>query len=86
MSAQTQGVEGEERAAVLFIAVGLLSCSVCVPEEWEPEEVARQTNIANLCGTKNGWMISDDKTFAGGQPMPCACEQVPGRRHWFLEC
>lgn len=63
---------------------GLLCASVCAPAEMTGEEVAAEMLPS---GTSHGkWCVSDEKTFAGGEPMPCPCEQDPSRRHWLLDC
>lgn len=66
-------------------ALGALSCSVCAPESMTPEEIIAGTEKEYPCGTTAGWQISKSKTFKGGQPMPCPCEQTKGRQHWRLE-
>ncbi len=72
---------------VIIYAQGALSMSVCVPKDWLRDKVIEEVNRKSLCGTTNGWMISDDKTFKGGQPMPCPCDKFPDARlHYFIEC
>jgi hypothetical protein len=46
---------------------GGLDCQVCVPKEWTDDEVLNFANIANPCGTKQGWVIrkKGDPALAG---------------------
>lgn len=72
-------------SAVIVYRPGGLSCSVCVPREWDRETVTREVNLAHPCGTEAGWAIARDATFAGGQPMPCPCDRLDWRMHWLME-
>jgi len=65
---------------------GVVCCSVCAPATMSGEEVARRTNLVNPAGTRGGWSVSTERTFADGTPMPAACNTDPGRRHWLLNC
>lgn len=75
-----------DTAEVHVYREGPLSLSVCVPSYWKRDRVELEVNKAHHCGTENGWMVSQDKKFSGGQPMPCECDQVAFRRHWLMDC
>ncbi len=64
--------------------MGPLSCSVCAPKGMEQSEILRQVEVREPSGTSNGWMISDDKIFKTGEPMPNQCEDEGNRQHWFV--
>ena len=64
---------------------GLLSMSVCAPKTMPIEDILADCEDQHLCGTDNGWMLSENKTFKDGKPMPCACENDFSRQHWLLE-
>ena len=64
---------------------GLCYCSVCT-DLIDPAEVAAETNRQNPTGLDRGWSISDDPTFANGQPNPCPCNHHEGRQHFLLSC
>lgn len=72
-------------ANVYVYADGPLCCSVCVPKEWNREQVEREVNAAHPCGTENGWAVSKDSTFASGQTNPCECHDDSMRLHWLLD-
>jgi hypothetical protein len=63
---------------------GIVHCSVCAPKDMEREEVERLTNLANLSGTTHGWRVSDDLTFASGEPNPHDAGDCG--RHWLMVC
>lgn len=65
---------------------GLLCCSVCAPEGMSPEDVLKRVNEIHPCGTENGWTISEDKTFKGGEENGGIFECHRGTtRHWLLD-
>ena len=70
---------------VTISKIGAFSCSVCVPKDMSHTEIVRQIENQYPAGTSNGWMISEDKAFHGGEPMPCVCELNPERLHYFVE-
>lgn len=71
---------------VVVYASGLLCCSVCAPVGMSRAELEREVNRIHPCGTRKGWTISTDPTFASGQPNPCPCNDHPTeRQHWLLE-
>lgn len=72
--------------SVVFLKIGPLSMSVCVPADWPREQVEREVNAAHLCGTEYGWQIAADPTFKDGSPNPCPCDRHPGRLHYFMDC
>lgn len=87
----TGQIAPSEAGDIFMYRVGGLSMSVCAPASLEGPAVADAIEQYYPCGGKHGasdlrWTISGDKTFAGGQPNPCVCEESPDRRHWFIEC
>ncbi len=75
-----------EAGDIYLYRVGGLSMSVCAPESLTGEQVAAAVNRHYECGTEHGWQIAPDKTFKGGEPNPCVCEETPDRKHWFIDC
>lgn len=71
---------------VWIYAAGAITCSVCAPGGMDREVVSRQVNSQHPTGISSKWQISDDTHFKGGEPMPCACDYEPGRKHWLLHC
>ncbi len=71
---------------VIVYARGLLSCSVCAPVAMSPEDVQAEVNRLRPSGTEAGWVRPPDETFSGGEPIPCPCNELPGRQHWLFEC
>ena len=72
----------------VYLAGGL-SCSVCVPADWPRERIEEAVNVRHPCATPPSelrWKIADDKTFKGGEPNPCPCDQATGRLHYFMDC
>lgn len=69
---------------VAIMSWGLFYCSVCAPEGMDRAVVERAVERQMPCGTTKGWTISDDPTFASGNPNPCPCRMLPGRVHWLL--
>lgn len=67
-------------------ATGLCAASVCAPNDMHPDEVARLTNISRPTGIESQWQLSTDKTFKGGEPNPCVCEQDNTRLHYLMVC
>ena len=56
---KTQGPEVTRR--------GALDCQVCVPAAYSDAQVLSFANMANCCGTENGWAIrrQGDRKLAG---------------------
>lgn len=73
-----------DRGDVFVYSVGLVHCSVCAPSEFDGNAVAAIVESGMTAGTQNGWTLSDDKTFASGEKMPCECNEDNSRRHWLL--
>jgi hypothetical protein len=67
-------------------SVGICCASACAPSAATREDVERAVNLTHPTGIRSRWTISDDPTFAGGEPMPHPCNMDPGRRHWLLNC
>jgi len=63
---------------------GLCYMSVCSPLSVEDTEAwVRRHHIA---GTKRGWRLSSEKTFACGEPNPSPCNKAAGRMHYLFDC
>ena len=60
---------------------GLLYASVC--SSLPPEEVKRRMGT-RPSGTRGGWQLSENKTFRGGQPNPCPCDDHPQTHKHYL--
>jgi hypothetical protein len=56
------------------------NCQVCAPKTMSAEEVEKETNLINVCGTEKGWTISSDEKMA-----PVTCAYDDSRQHWILE-
>jgi hypothetical protein len=66
--------------------VGPCHASICAPAESTPEQIAGAADVQHPTGLSHGWSLSDDVTFATGEPNPCVCEIDTGRRHYLLVC
>lgn len=65
-------------------SVGICNASVCTSL---PVNAAEQRlNVEHPTGIGMKWKLSKDKTFAGGQPMPCDCRDYPGNKHYLFHC
>lgn len=71
---------------VMIYANGVACCSVCAPKSLTPEQIEAAVNTQNPAGTSNGWRISPDMHFRGGEPNPCDCHDDATRRHFLLNC
>lgn len=66
-------------------SIGFVAASICT--SLPIEEAMKRMNEENPAGTQHGWMLSEDKTFRGGQPNPCPCDQNPEtHKHYLLNC
>lgn len=65
---------------------GLVHCSVCVPKEMTMDEIENAVNEINPTGISSPWVISSDKNFSDGLPMPTCCNEDPARMHYLLSC
>jgi hypothetical protein len=63
-------------------SIGIVHCSVCVPEDATPEDVTYFVNAT----PPHSWEISKEPFFAGGAPNPCPCNSGPGRLHYLMVC
>ena len=66
--------------------MGALDMQVCVPTEWKDDEVKRFADLANICGTQNGWHIrkQGDKLLAGSDER-VTCSDDEQRVHITLD-
>jgi hypothetical protein len=82
----TMPTQTEERD-VIVMGVGICAMSVCAKKDVATETIERQANAEHPTGISSRWEISDDETFATGQPNPCPCEAEPDARvHYLLNC
>lgn len=65
---------------------GLCYCSVCAAADVPIEDIEAYVNLELPTGIKSLWKLSDDPTFANGQPNPSPCERGRGRKHYLLSC
>lgn len=65
-------------------SVGLVCVSVC--SDLPIEEVTERLNLEHPTGIDSRWALSEDKTFSGGEPMPCPCNEDPSRTHYLFNC
>ena len=66
-------------------SIGPFCASVC--SSLTPDETVARMNVMHPSGTRNGWMLSDDKTFRQGGPNPGPCERNPEtHKHYLLNC
>lgn len=71
---------------VNIYATGLCTLSCCAPANMPLEQVAASVNLQYPTGIDHSWTLSDDSTFANGDPHPRVCEQNPARRHYLFVC
>lgn len=64
--------------------LGPLCASVCT--SLTPEEAELALNVECPTEVRTRWTLSEDKTFAGGEPMPCECPDNPGNKHYLFNC
>ena len=66
-------------------SVGVVNASVC--SSLSPKETEERLNRESPSGLSNGWTLSDNKTFAGGEPHPCPCNTHPEtHKHYLFHC
>jgi hypothetical protein len=71
---------------IIIYTIGIVACSVCAPKGMSIEEVTAELNNESPTGLDHGWRLSDDKTFSGGEPMPCDCNVNSDRIHYLFVC
>lgn len=79
--------EADETGDVEVYRVGLVSLSCCAPASMPLDDVTDSVNRSHFTGISSQWgFAADEKTFATGEPNPCACERDPDRRHYLFHC
>jgi hypothetical protein len=68
-------------APVVFASFPGFHCSVCAPDAMSEADVVA---FANEAAPQARWKAVDKSTLGLGTPTPNPCNQVAGRRHWFL--
>lgn len=71
---------------VTVMSWGLVSLSACAPADTSIEDITHEVNLQQPTGISSRWALSEDKTFSGGQPNPCPCEQDLTRLHYLFNC
>jgi hypothetical protein len=67
--------------------VGLCAMSACAPIDMSREDIEGLANLLHPTGIASRWQISDSKTFSGGEPNPCPCnDHSTERQHYLLSC
>lgn len=75
----------EEVKEFTAYSVGICCASVCT--SLTPEDAEHQLNLEYPTGISSTWKLSEDKTFAGGKPMPCVCPDHPDtHKHYLFNC
>lgn len=83
---QVSGAYADVVADIDMYAEGIGHASVCVPAGQPNFVTVAHLNRVSPPGTAAGWRVSDDRTFATGQPNPCPCDHDPARKHLLLAC
>jgi hypothetical protein len=66
-------------------SIGVCNMSICT--SLPIDEAVERANSEEPTGIRSRWSLSDDKTFQGGEPMPCACNNHPEtHKHYLLSC
>jgi hypothetical protein len=65
---------------------GMLDMQVCVPADWNDEQVRTFAEAEYPCGTTNGWQIRREGDEAlGGSPERVSCGERTGFVHVVLD-
>jgi hypothetical protein len=70
-------------APVVFAELMGMTCSICAPDAMTEIEIERFAND-QILSNFGKWVVVDKSKLGLGQPTPNPCNQVAGRRHWFL--
>ena len=62
-----------------------LCMGVCVPDTWPDEQVVSFAEIANPCGTAQGWHVRTDAALLNGDPVRNPCTGRTGMVHITLD-
>ena len=74
-----------DRSEFTAYAIGFVSASVC--SSLPIEETTERLNAEHPTGISSRWQLSDEPTFSGGEPNPCACNRWPDtHKHYLFEC
>jgi len=69
---------------VIIYRNGIVACSVCAKKDLSIKEITKQVNALNPTMSSSNWKLSKDKTFKGGEPNPCPCNEYPDNRVYYL--
>ncbi len=65
-------------------SIGICYASVCSNKT--PEEVVEEMNVWHPSGVSSKWELSEDETFASGEPNPNQCADREDCKHYLLVC
>ncbi len=68
---------------LIVLREGLCYMVVCVPKETDADDIPE---LVGPSGSRSGWQLSEDETFADGPSNPCVCDDDPQRMHYLLDC
>lgn len=71
-------------APVVFAQLGGMTCSICAPDAMSAADVEAFANDHGPPSNFGKWVAVDKSKLGLGQPTPNPCNQVAGRKHWFL--
>lgn len=71
-------------APVVFAELMGMSASICAPDTMTGQQVTAWANEHGPPSNFGKWVAVDKSKLGLGQPTPNPCNQVAGRRHWFL--
>lgn len=71
-------------APVVFAELMGVTCSICAPDAMTAAQVEAFANEHGPASQFGQWVTVDKSKLGLGQPTPNPCNQVAGRRHWFL--
>ncbi len=71
---------------IIIYSKGIVAMSICVKKDLTISHIEKEVNKMSPSGISSTWKISNDKTFKGGEPNPCVCEEHGNRLHYLLNC
>lgn len=71
----------EEACRGTILATTLFQCGVCVPAEWNDEQVVAYAGMDCPAGTENGWRVHT----SGPDPVRVPCQEKEGFVHLVLD-
>lgn len=77
---------GNEDNYIQVYSQGTCCMSICAPKGATIKDIEIFANQYSPTGIASKWKISEDKTFARGEPMPCVCSYNENKMHYLLNC